>query len=113
MYIKAADGQVPLWDSSVRFFVVKQEGQTKANFFLDPYSRPEEKRGGAWMDEVSGQSRLVSFFSMISAIRASWVFEFCCNTEYLYRWTALQLQSRACMLDMYLPILRTQRVTPS
>lgn len=24
--------------------------------FLDPYSRPDEKRGGAWMDEVVGRS---------------------------------------------------------
>ena len=26
----------------------------------DPYSRPAEKRGGAWMDEVVGQSRLLA-----------------------------------------------------
>ncbi len=35
-----------------------QEGRPKAYFYLDPYSRPAEKRGGAWMDEVCGQSRL-------------------------------------------------------
>jgi oligopeptidase A len=57
--IEAADGQVPVWDAAVRFFVVKQDGKPKAHFYLDPYSRPEEKRGGAWMDEVAGQSRLV------------------------------------------------------
>lgn len=26
----------------------------------DPYSRPSEKRGGAWMDEVVGRSRLLA-----------------------------------------------------
>lgn len=35
-----------------------QNGRPKAYFYLDPYSRPAEKRGGAWMDEVCGQSRL-------------------------------------------------------
>ena len=25
-----------------------------ASFFLDPYSRPAEKRGGAWMDQCLG-----------------------------------------------------------
>lgn len=57
--IEAADGQAAVWDPTVRFFVVKQGSAPKAHFFLDPYSRPEEKRGGAWMDEVAGQSRLV------------------------------------------------------
>jgi Zn-dependent oligopeptidase len=34
-----------------------QAGQPKAYFYLDPYSRPAEKRGGAWMAEVVGQVR--------------------------------------------------------
>lgn len=37
-----------------------QGGQPKAYFYLDPYSRPAEKRGGAWMAEVVGQSRLMA-----------------------------------------------------
>jgi len=49
---------VPTWHSDVRFFRVKKDGKPKAFFYLDPYSRPAEKRGGAWMDEVCGQSRL-------------------------------------------------------
>lgn len=57
--VEAADGQVPVWDEAVRFFVVRVGGEPKAHFYLDPYSRPAEKRGGAWMDEVVGQSRLV------------------------------------------------------
>lgn len=56
--IEAADGQAAVWHPDVRFFVVKKEGKPKAYFYLDPYSRPAEKRGGAWMDEVCGQSRL-------------------------------------------------------
>ncbi|KAL6769509.1 hypothetical protein ACKKBG_A31305 [Auxenochlorella protothecoides x Auxenochlorella symbiontica] len=56
--IEAADGQAPIWHPDVRFFAVKKDGQPKAYFYLDPYSRPSEKRGGAWMDEVCGQSRL-------------------------------------------------------
>ena len=56
--IVAADGMVPVWDKDVRFFEVKKEGKTKAYFYLDPYSRPAEKRGGAWMDEVCSQSKL-------------------------------------------------------
>jgi hypothetical protein len=57
--IKAVDGQVPVSDESVRFFCVQKDGKPKAYFFLDPYSRPAEKRSGAWMDEVAGQSKLV------------------------------------------------------
>lgn len=41
-----------MWHPDVRFFLVKASGQPKAYFYLDPYSRPEEKRGGAWMAEV-------------------------------------------------------------
>jgi oligopeptidase A len=56
--IEAADGEVPVWHEDVRFFRLKKDGKTKAYFYFDPYSRPAEKRGGAWMDEVCGQSRL-------------------------------------------------------
>lgn len=45
---RAADGTVPVWHEDVRFFVVKKGGAPKAYFYLDPYSRPAEKRGGAW-----------------------------------------------------------------
>ena len=33
-------------------------GEVIAYFYLDPYSRPSEKRGGAWMDEVFARSKL-------------------------------------------------------
>jgi oligopeptidase A len=42
----------------VRFFRVwDADGTPLAAFFLDPYSRPAEKRGGAWMDECVGRRR--------------------------------------------------------
>lgn len=48
--IEAADGEAEVWNDSVRFFKIKdkQSGDHIASFFLDPYSRPAEKRGGAW-----------------------------------------------------------------
>lgn len=58
--IEAADGEVPVWNKNVRFFAVKSGGQPKAHFYFDPYSRPSEKRGGAWMAEVVGQSGLLA-----------------------------------------------------
>jgi oligopeptidase A len=40
------------WHADVRFFVVRDEqGEDAAYFHLDPYSRPADKRGGAWMAE--------------------------------------------------------------
>ncbi len=57
--IEAADGETPVWHTDVRFFRVRNEtGQEIANFFLDPFSRPGLKRGGAWMDECLGRTQL-------------------------------------------------------
>ena len=39
-----------IWNDSVMFFALKRDNEFIANFYLDPYSRPEEKRGGAWMN---------------------------------------------------------------
>ncbi len=50
--ITAADGEAPVWHPDVRYFQVADDaGDVIAHFYLDPYSRPAEKRGGAWMDE--------------------------------------------------------------
>ncbi|MBW4531364.1 MAG: M3 family metallopeptidase [Aphanothece saxicola GSE-SYN-MK-01-06B] len=51
--IRPADGEAPIWHPDVRFFRVDDagSGQPLAAFYLDPYSRPGSKRGGAWMDE--------------------------------------------------------------
>jgi oligopeptidase A len=54
--VRAADGEAPVWHPDVRFFRVQDpNGAPVAAFYLDPYSRPAEKRGGAWMDEVVGR----------------------------------------------------------
>ena len=55
--VTAADGKAPVWHKDVRFFEVANEaGKHIAAFYLDPYSRPENKRGGAWMSDCIGRS---------------------------------------------------------
>jgi oligopeptidase A len=46
-----ATEQVQRWHDDVRFFRVQRDGREIAAFFLDPYARPADKRGGAWMDD--------------------------------------------------------------
>ena len=57
--IVAADGEAPVWHTDVRFFRVNDaaDGRPLAAFYLDPYSRPGSKRGGAWMDECLVRQR--------------------------------------------------------
>jgi oligopeptidase A len=57
--VRPADGEVPVWDPSVRFFRIHDaaDGRPLAEFFLDPYSRPANKRGGAWMDHALDRKR--------------------------------------------------------
>jgi oligopeptidase A len=58
--IISADGDTSVWHPDVRFFRVfgehDDDEEPIAAFFLDPYSRSGEKRGGAWMDECLGRS---------------------------------------------------------
>jgi oligopeptidase A len=57
--ITSADGVAPIWHPDVRYFQVANEQQEPiAYFYLDPYSRPAEKRGGAWMDTCIGRAKL-------------------------------------------------------
>ena len=59
--IAPADGEVAVWHPDVRFFRIADEaGHPLAAFFLDPYARPADKRGGAWMDECVGRSRVMA-----------------------------------------------------
>ncbi|KAL8117883.1 putative cytosolic oligopeptidase A [Apium graveolens] len=59
--VESADGLAPVWNNDVRFYCVKDSsGSPIAYFYFDPYSRPSEKRGGAWMDEVVARSRVLS-----------------------------------------------------
>ena len=55
--VRVADSALPVWDPSVEFFEVQRGGRTIAGFYVDPYARPGEKRGGAWMNTVVGRSR--------------------------------------------------------
>ena len=57
--IEAADDGAPRWHPDVRHFLVRGEGSEEpiAAFYLDPFSRPGSKRGGAWMDECLTRSR--------------------------------------------------------
>jgi len=57
--IEQTDDTVPVWHPDVRFFrVFDQSDAELAGFYLDPYSRPENKRGGAWMDECISRRRV-------------------------------------------------------
>ena len=57
--ITPAEGQAPVWHPDVRFFrVADADGTPRACFFLDPYSRPETKSGGAWMNDFRTRERL-------------------------------------------------------
>ncbi len=55
MDVVPADGATPVWHPDVRFFRLEKGGVPAAYFFFDPYSRPAEKRSGAWMNEVVGR----------------------------------------------------------
>ncbi|MEO1001557.1 MAG: M3 family metallopeptidase [Cyanobacteria bacterium J06638_7] len=52
-------GEAPSWHPDARYFRVLDgaSGEPLAAFYLDPYSRPGSKRGGAWMDECLRRSR--------------------------------------------------------
>ncbi|MEO1981017.1 MAG: M3 family metallopeptidase [Fuerstiella sp.] len=55
--VRAADGKTPVWHQDVRYFeIFNEQDQQIAGFYLDPYSRPENKRGGAWMDDCIARS---------------------------------------------------------
>ncbi len=50
--VHTADEKASLWHDDARYFTIDNEaGEQIAGFYLDPYSRPENKRGGAWMDD--------------------------------------------------------------
>ena len=54
-----ANDEAPLWNDDVLFFnILNKEGNKIASFYLDPYSRPESKRGGAWMDECLNKNNV-------------------------------------------------------
>ena len=57
-----SSNNVQTWHDDVQFFhVVSKENSNEhiASFYLDPYSRPAEKRGGAWMAVCRQRSDLL------------------------------------------------------
>ncbi len=56
--VEPADVSTPVWHPDVRVYRVQDaDGRPLATFYLDPYSRPETKRGGAWMDPFAPRDR--------------------------------------------------------
>ncbi len=54
-----ASNEAPTWNDDVLFFNILNKNDEKiASFYLDPYSRPESKRGGAWMDECLNKNNI-------------------------------------------------------
>lgn len=59
--LEEATGEAPVWHEDVQFFrVFDDRGEPMAAFYLDPYSRPAEKQGGAWMDTLVGRSAVMA-----------------------------------------------------
>ena len=54
--IELAEKTVPVWHKDVRYFELKQDGQTIGGVYMDLYAR-EGKRGGAWMDGYKSRRR--------------------------------------------------------
>ena len=51
---------IDLWHSDVKYFEVYDISNKKnqiASFYLDPYVRPGEKKGGAWMNDCLGRNK--------------------------------------------------------
>ena len=56
--VEPMDRPVPVWQEDVRVFRVRDAaGAEIAHFYFDPYSRPETKGGGAWMNEFRARER--------------------------------------------------------
>ena len=57
--ITPAEQKATVWHPDVSYFQIKDETDSIiAYFYLDPYSRPQEKRGGAWMNDCIGRGKL-------------------------------------------------------
>ena len=77
IHVVAADGEVAVWHPDVQYYRVQDgNGQDIAAFYLDPYARPEEKRGGAWANPAL--QRTATLESIRGAVRLP-VAYMCCN----------------------------------
>ena len=51
--------QPPTWDPHVTYYLIYDEsGEQLSSFYLDPFSRPQLKRGGAWTDTCLNRTYL-------------------------------------------------------
>ena len=66
--VESVDDSIPVWDEAVQFFEVRREGEVIAGFYMDPYARPGEKRGGAWMNTVVGRDRLLAVGDAVASL---------------------------------------------
>ncbi|XP_033117773.1 probable cytosolic oligopeptidase A isoform X2 [Anneissia japonica] len=54
------ESTIETWHPDVKFFNINDDaGNRIASFYLDPFSRPAEKRGGAWMDSCLEKSEIL------------------------------------------------------
>jgi len=61
VHLEEVEVGVAKWHEDVRYVKVYNDaGAPIASFYLDPYSRPEEKRGGAWMNVLVGRSDVMA-----------------------------------------------------
>eukprot|EP00808_Paulinella_micropora_P012715 g34635.t1 len=61
--VKEEQQKVDRWHPDVRFFHIfpshRTIGEPQASFYFDPYARPGEKNGGAWMNTCLDKSRVL------------------------------------------------------
>ena len=60
--IEESKDEVQVWDEDVKYFdIFNSDNDEKiASFYLDPFSRPGEKNGGAWMNVCINKSKLLN-----------------------------------------------------
>ena len=57
--VRNATGELPGWQEDVTYYEIQDsQGVPIASLFLDAYARTEDKRGGAWMNDGLGRSRV-------------------------------------------------------
>ncbi|NET70239.1 MAG: M3 family metallopeptidase [Sphaerospermopsis sp. SIO1G2] len=77
--VTPADGLAPVWHEDVRFFKITDKYNTAiAYFYLDPYSRTAEKRGGAWMDACIHRGKVIE--NNVSTLRLPVAYLVCNQT---------------------------------
>lgn len=60
--IEESKEEIQVWDDDVKYFNIYNSDGTEpiASFYLDPFSRPGEKNGGAWMNVCINKSKLLN-----------------------------------------------------